>query len=273
MLNEDIEVAQKIVERNHFSNITNQIYHNQSFIYATTNEKIKEYQEYLKNRKKVLSVISSGDQILNTILENSLHIDGYDISCFPKYFMELKRAAILELSLEEYMDFFFHVDYHKNEEYDDLYDQIRLSLDETYKKFWDSLLNFFDWYDIYHSTLFSSQSVSAEIILQNNKYLKSENYQKLKNLLPKTTINYYLGDIANLSKTLKESYNFIHLSSIIYYVSNYRKILENLKLEENGVSLTYLYNINEKIKLGYPNCQIIPFENSKEGIMLYKKRT
>lgn len=268
----DIEIAQKIVEKNSYSNIKNQIYHNTSFIYASTNEKINRYQEYLKNRKRVLSVIASGDQILNTILENSLNIDGYDISCFPEYFLELKRAAILELSLDEYIDFFFSIDYHKNEEYDDLYDIIRLSLDEKYRKFWDSLFNFFDWYDIYHSTLFSSQTISVESILQNNEYLNPNKYQQLKNLVSKANINYYVGDIVKLSKTLKEKYDFINLSSIIYYVKNYQNLLKNLKLEENGIALTYLYNMSEEIKLGYPNSQIVQFENSKEGIMLYKKR-
>lgn len=120
----DIEIAQKIVG-NSFNNINNHIYHDKSFIFMTTNEKINKYQEYLKNRKSVLSVIASGDQILNTVLENSLNIDSYDISRFPKYLMELKRAAILKISLDEYIDFFFSIDYHKNEEYDDLYDKIR----------------------------------------------------------------------------------------------------------------------------------------------------
>lgn len=271
MLSEDIAIAQKIVEKNNFSNITNQIYHDTSFIYATTNERINMYQEYLKNKNKVLSVIASGDQILNTILENSFNIDGYDISRFPKYFMELKRAAVLELSLEEYIDFFFHIDYHKNEEYDDLYDKLRLSLDEEYRKFWDNLFNFFDWYDIYHSTLFSSQSVSTETILQNNEYLNLQKYQLLKKLLPKANINYYVGDIQKLSKTLKENYDFINLSSIIYYVKNYKNVLENLKLEEKGIALTYLYSVNEEIKLGYPSSQIVQFDDSNEGIMLYKK--
>lgn len=271
MLNDDIEIAQRIVG-NSVSNITNMPYHNSSAIYTATNEKINNYQCLLRDRKKTLSVISSGDQILNTVLEGSINIDGYDISRFPKYFLELKRASVMTLDLDEFIEFFYKVDYHKNETYDDLYfEQIRLDLDEPYRKFWDGLFNFFDWSEIYNSTLFSKQGISLDTIIQNNEYLELDNYIKLRELLKIANLNYYTGDIFDLVNRLKQEYDFINLSSIIYYVKRYNKILERLPLEQDGGALTYLYNVNKQFKLGYPNCQIIQFDNCPEGIMLYKK--
>lgn len=105
MLKEDIITAQKIVSCS-FNNMNKENYHGNSFIYRFTNEKINEYQKYLENRKKVLTVTASGDQILNSVLAGTKEIDSYDISRFPRYFFELKKAAILSLSKEEYLQFF-----------------------------------------------------------------------------------------------------------------------------------------------------------------------
>lgn len=105
MLKEDIIIAQKIVSCS-FNNMSKENYHGNSFIYRFTNEKINEYQKYLENRKKVLTVTASGDHILNSVLAGTKEIDSYDISRFPRYFFELKKAAILSLSKEEYLQFF-----------------------------------------------------------------------------------------------------------------------------------------------------------------------
>lgn len=87
MLKEDIITAQKIVSGS-FNNIGKNHYHGNSFIYRFTNEKINEYQKYLENRKKILTVTASGDQILNSVLAGTKEIDSYDISRFPQYFFE-----------------------------------------------------------------------------------------------------------------------------------------------------------------------------------------
>lgn len=94
----DLEIAQNIVSRNYQNDSNGKTFHNTSVIYRTSNERICDYIEYLKNKKKMLSVIASGDQILNSILVNSFNIDAFDISAFPKYFLKLKMAAIRALS-------------------------------------------------------------------------------------------------------------------------------------------------------------------------------
>lgn len=72
MVKTDIEKAQKIVSINNSSNlVSNTPYHENSFIYRTTNEQIDKYQSYLKNRENILSIIASGNQILDTIYEGN----------------------------------------------------------------------------------------------------------------------------------------------------------------------------------------------------------
>lgn len=269
---DDITIAQQIIG-NHYSNLKNTIYHNTSFIYTTSNEKMNLYQPYLQNKEKSLSIISSGDQILNLILSGCKQITGYDISRFTKYFLELKKAAIISLSREDFIHFFFDITHTNDDWYDEIYDQIRVNLEKEDREFWDSLINFYDWSEINQSTLFSSQTMSFTSILQNNDYLKEENYSKLKNMISKVNYEYYIEDIQVLVSKLKSQYYFINLSSIMYYISHYKDLLSKLPLKENGIALTYLYQVKEELMQAYPEGQMIPFDKSypKEGIMIYKK--
>ena len=78
---------------------------------------------------------------------------------------ELKIAAIKNLTREEFINFFFEVN-RESEYYDDIYyGKIRTPLDGQYKKFWDSLISFYDWNDIINSSLCSSQTVSINSII------------------------------------------------------------------------------------------------------------
>lgn len=83
---DDIVLAQQIVA-NRYRNIKKDIYHDTSFIFASTNEKINLYSSFYQNKNRILSVIGSGDQMLNMILSGCKQIDGFDISRFPKYFL------------------------------------------------------------------------------------------------------------------------------------------------------------------------------------------
>lgn len=267
---DDTIIAQQIIG-NQYQNIKKNIYHDTSFIFPTTNEKINLYKTFFQKRKKALSVIGSGDQILNLILSGCKNIDGFDISRFPKYFLELKKAGILSLTVEEFISFFFDITYQKDEMYDDMYWNMRDYLKEEDRNSWDGLLNFYDWSFINQSTLFSSQTVSLNNILENNDYLKKENYQKLKELILLSQTRYYIDDIQHLTVTTKETYDFINLSSIMYYMEHYKEFLKQLPLTQDGIALTYLYEVKEKLKTGYSNCEILPFKDCKEGVMIYKK--
>ena len=274
MKTNDISIAQKIVE-NTKSNYGEVMFHNNSAIYKKSNEQIKNYQNYLENRKKVLSVIASSDQIINCILTGTKEIDAFDISRFPKYFMYLKLAALEALSRDEYSDFFYgYID--TSERHDDMYfDLIRDNLDKENKEFWDSLFNFYDWYDIYNSALFSSEIVVQSLVEKNNKYLDKNEYKKLKDMVRKVNINTHEGDIIKLIDKFKDSYDLAYLSNIVYYVkrTEYKEMLDKLNLENSGVALTYLYNIDDNVRNFFrgKNYKIDQFENDDSGVLVYKK--
>ena len=153
MINDDIKAAQKIVSHSK-SNVSEKPYHSNSFIYRTTNEEISKYQFLLENKDSILSVIASGNQILNNIFAGGKNITGFDISTFPKYYLNLQVGALEVFNLDEFIKFFYEDI--EDSEYDDMYDLIHPFLDKETRLFWDGLLNYFDFSEIKDSTLFSS---------------------------------------------------------------------------------------------------------------------
>lgn len=275
MVKDDVVLAQKIISRSEFNFGCENTFHNSSAIYRFSNERLQDYGEYFVNRNKILSVISSGDQILNAILNGVKDIDAFDISVFPKYFLYLKIGAIKSLSREEYLNFFCDTNY-SAEDYDDMYERIRENLDEEIKEFWDGLFDFFDWQDIYNSTLFSSEPYFTSTAIEQNRYLQNdESYNRLRDSINDVNINIYEGNIFDLVNSLNNRYDLIYLSNIFYYndANDYRELLCKLLLTDNGITITYLYRVNEKIKKFFSSdgYEFEKFVNVDSGIMIYHK--
>jgi len=252
-VNDDLVVAQKIMERDYF-NFGGVTYHDTSVIYKVSNEVISAvpYQKSLMNKEKVLSVIASGDQILNSVLCGSTVIDGFDVSVFPKYFLQLKLAAISKLNREDFIQFFL-----ENPKYSDIfsydtYEKIRENLSEDALVFWDGLFDYYDGYDIYNSTLFSSELYTTKAQSVMNPYLKEQNYDLLKEKIKNVKLRFFDGNIFKLIDTLKDGYDLVNLSSIIYYnemyFRDYLDFLHRLPLNERGIAITYLYDVFGKSK-------------------------
>lgn len=276
MLADDIALAQKIVSGSNFNvSLQGQPYHSSSFIYRKTNEKINEYQTYLQGRKKVASVIASGNQILNSVYEGANDITAFDISSFPEYYFKLQLAAISVYLRDELCDFLYN-DSMNDEVKDDMYFGINTKLDFETKKFWDSLFQFFDWSDIKQSTLFSSDAIFLDQVIEQNKYLQSDVcYEQLRHNLRDTNFDFYTGDICSLAKNFPVEYDFINLSSIVYYkkIAEYQQLLKELPLQEQGQVLTYLYDVLQvEDSLAMPNCSFEKFSNDSSGVMIYTKR-
>ena len=278
MLKDDIIIAQKIVS-NSYSNINfEKPYHEHSFIYKTTNEYAVAYQKLLNLKKSIIGVTASGDQVLNSVLAGIYDIDCYDISVFPKYFLELKIAAIKALNEEEFIKYFFKSEYYS--EFDnDIYDKVRKFLSPWAMKFWDSLYNFFDGYEIYNSTLFSSEPYNLQHQKERNPYLN--NYDELKNRIEIVNINYHEGNVYNILNKLEKKYDFINLSSIIYYepnlLKNYKEfVINNKNINDEGIILTYLYKLKKDVLLALreyfyePGFNIETYQN--DGLLIYQKK-
>ena len=108
-----------------------------SRIYTFTTENINGYIKYfdLKN-KSLLTVGSSGDQILNAYFYCARDITLFDINPYAKYYVYLKVAAILSLTYDEFQCFFFKrgIDNNSNKDVfsSDLFNKMNLNYYETW---------------------------------------------------------------------------------------------------------------------------------------------
>lgn len=277
--NDDIKHAQKILERTATNIDMKNSFHKNSFIYKFSNENVAGYYNYLLGREKSLQVISSGDQILNSVLAGNYNIDGFDISTFPKYFLNLKIAAIKTIEYFDFTKFFIDDTHTDGEYYDDVYSTISKELDTDNKTFWDSLFNFYDWYEIYNSELFSKEPYNKKTVIDHNKYLQDNHYLELRKKLNNLNLNTYTSEVTELVQKTKKKYNLINLSNIIYYIKlkKYIKILDNIDLIDNGICISYIYDVSKKVEEKINsislsnNIYLDNIENSNSKVLIYKK--
>ncbi len=267
MLKDDIYMAQQIVMGNKGKD-NEKIFHNNSFIYKLTNENLTEIIKYFKDKNSILTVTASGDQILNAILSGVKSIDSFDISRFPKYFYELKSAAIKEIDKGDFLRFFCG-DITDDFIADELYDNIRKSLDNENELFWDSLFNFFDYSELLTSPLFSNEPTRVKNVIKNNPYLQEDNYYKLREFLADINIKHYNVDISEI-KDINTEYELIYLSNILAYINRnkYINILEEISDKKRSELISYSYNldrIDEKVFVKER------FKNSNSGVAIFRR--
>ena len=249
--------AQEIVSNSKSNLVSNTPYHENSFIYRTTNEQINKYQDFLKNRENTLSIIASGNQILNTIYEGTKNITGFDISTFPKYYLELQIAALNTFGLKDYINFIYgDID---DEEFDDMYYTINPILDKESREFWDGLLNFFDFSEITASTLFSNEIVFPRNITKKNIYLQNEeNYEKTHR--------------AFMEAQMENEYQYEHL--MVYYTFRYfmRAFYDNNLLEKAQFAVASFLMVRDMdVMVWMKNGQKFDLQDRIETTKVYAK--
>lgn len=234
---------------------------NFSYIYPFTTENISGYIDKfdLKN-KSLLTLGSSGDQVINAALKGSKEQTVLDICPFTKYYFYLKKAALLTLNYEEFIKFFCYEGYPNTFENNynafsiEIYDKIKLVLKELDKEsfiFWDVLFKKFYAFKI-RQGLFSKDEDSFKFLKNMNLYLSDENmFNKSKLTIIDINPKFLTGDIFKLK--LDKKYDNIFLSNLCTYhsINELKKLINNLNtnLSENGSMLIgYLYDTKRDSK-------------------------
>lgn len=257
-MHKDIEFLKNILL--HDKTITKDNYF--SHIYPFTNENLYAYYKNIDfKNKEVLSVVGSGDHILNAFLDGAKSVTAFDINPLAKHYAELKIAAIKTFDLKDYILFFYPS---KTDQYMNINKifSLRYSLKVEEVVFWsycyvklNSLNN-----------LFNCDIPKLKEIIKANEYLQDEaKYDKLRNILQEKTPKYYDANIFDLDK-LNKKYDIILLSNIaayldLYYEDDYtylrklRQIINNITNKDSLVVLSYLYGelINRRDALGIYN--------------------
>ena len=226
-------------------------------IYPFTTENIAGYIDYFDLQdKSLLTVGSSGDQIINAAFKGAKDITLLDINPYAKYYYYLKAAGILELNLTDFNEFFRYNDYPKVFKYNKkVFDKASYkklkstlkSLDNDSYLFWDEL---FDMYQPDHIrfSLFSNDEYGTSILGKSNLYLQSENtYDETKTKLKELRPEFINEDI--FKSNLTKNYDNIWLSNIACYL--YQDKIKGMtdkfadKLAVDGkLLISYLYSID-----------------------------
>lgn len=223
-------------------------------VYPFTTEDISGYMGKLDIQdKKVFTVGSSSDQVLNSILLGAKEVTLFDISENTKDFFERKKEIILTSS--------------KNEVYDKVVNMSGVEFQDD---------------------LFSKNDVA-----KMNLYLNDdESFERLKERLQQVKVDIITGDIFNIENSkLREKYDLMFLSNVLQYlkVSDNEKIEDVVYtifsslgsyLKNSGyIQLFYLYGsiypqgfIKILSKFEEHNIEVskIKCDNSKDSIILVK---
>lgn len=176
---------------------------NFQLIYPFTTENISGYiNEFELKGKTLMTVGSSGDQIINGALYGCKSITSLDINPYTKFYTYLKIACLLEVERNEFLEFLRLIDFpkvfknnkepFKVETYNKIKKTLRLLDYESYL-IWDELLQTFSPIDI-RKNLFSCDENSTDVIIKSNPYLKSEEaYYETREKIKKNRAKLYHG--------------------------------------------------------------------------------
>lgn len=233
-------------------------------IYPFTTENISGYfkEKDIKD-KSVLTVGSSTDQALNTFMMGAKDVTIFDVNPFTKYYFELKKSAIINLNINEFLEFICYLNYPKshfknnNSLNEETYKKISENLSKESLYFWNYLFDTFK-YRFIRQRLFTDDEYSFKYIKKFNNYLNEQNYKLLKEKIINFNPDFITSNLISLPKHLNKTYDTIYLSNISHYLEEYnfslnqfrKNILELLNyLNTNGtIYIAYLYDMKETTK-------------------------
>lgn len=226
-----------------------------SRLYPFTTENISGYiDKFDLYNKSLLTVGSSGDQVINFSFLKPSSQTVIDICPYTKFYFYLKKAAIMVFDYEEYLSFFCYKDYPKfckdnilvfeKDKYGKLKSLLRL-LDFESFLFWDELFSSFSPVTV-RKNLFEDDEDKYRVLCGMNLYLKNkEYYNRIKNVIRDVNPIFIIGNIFNCQ--IDCLYNNIFLSNIGKYhkVDEFKLLVEKMSnnLDDSGRMLVcYLYN-------------------------------
>ena len=256
-MNRDLIMAKKMIEYKPNQNL---ILKNHYPIYLFTNENLASMLNNIDlNKKSILTVCSSSDQLFNFLLSGSNKIETFDKNKLSKYLFYLKKAAIINLDYDTFIKFFINKSLRNNKLFSkDIYKEIRNSIPKgKIRLFWDELFNNYNNI-LYKSNLFYNNKTPSKNIIKCNNYLNNEdNYNRLKKILNNYG-NLKFQNINIFNEKIKINYklDFIYLSNILDYLKINNKIEYLKKTKEIILSLSENLKVTGTIGFSYLFCYL-----------------
>lgn len=256
--------------------------------YFFTNEDMHLYRKEDLKDKRVLTVTSSGDHALNSIINGAKTIDSFDINLYSKYISALKIAMIKRYNYHEFYKKVEWIILNKNFRYNEktsIIEDIKdyLTLDE-YK-----FLSYLDSVFIKDHNAFYN-IINLSVINNLNRYEKQKDYKILKKNLKDVNITYYDCDVLDINKELNyNKYDVIYMSNVLEHIlcsgnfkckENYQtimKILDELMIPGSKI-YGYDFSFISDYKANLPKELLYNYEETlgkrekieEKAFMLYK---
>lgn len=263
-------------------------------IYPFTTENITGYMNDLDlSNKKIITVTGSSDHIINSILKGATEITTFDVNPLTKIYMDLKLAAMSQLSFEDFLQLFLY----NTKKYIDNDIISMFDMPEKSKKFWlNYLLQNNNNFDVITSKLFNTKYYNSDSKLWQNMYLNKESYNQVKELLKKCNIRFINANLNELH--INENYDYMFLSNISDYINlmypengiyQYRDLMYCFLKNIRAIYFAYLYDIGngnprsdidclDKVQNLFDKIEIKKFrsaleneENTKDGVLILRR--
>ena len=218
------------------------------YIYAT--EMVSDYYAALDIRgKKVLSIVGSGDQIINAYYFGAKEVIGFDINKRAEFILELKIEAVKNLAYLDFLNFFGKEMGEGTFDYC-FYKTFKNSLSPKTRRFFDQIYQEFneDGCKLIKSDYFRQRSMIKAGAKDVNIYLKNQaNYLKCRKILQKVNLKFVKLDINNISASqkIKGKFDLINLSNVLNYLTASTEEKDLLK-----ILVMTMKNISKRLKLG-----------------------
>ena len=243
---------------------------NYNLVYRNSNENLGEYFKHfpIKNGN-VLTILSSGDQVLQSVYCGAKNIYTFDYNPLAIYMGKLKISSLYHLDYNSFMNYFNNYDI-------SYYKKIRDYLDDNTRLFWDK---------IYKNIKYRNQ-FDHFIQLGNNynskeSYSYYNNYYETQNKIDNVSINYYCTDVYDILNFLPSNikldavflsniFDWMNLKNKVRYPLFIKKELFNY-MNDDGMIAVYS-SVN-----GYKDTPLdIIFNDyinvdSKNKVLVYKK--
>ena len=261
------------------------------FIYPFTTENISQYINFFDLvDRSLFTVGSSGDQTINAISKGANKVTLVDLNPLTKYYYFLKVAAILELNLDEILDFIKYNKFTDTESeglfsktyFERIKGALRLIDSDSYN-FWNDLFSMVSNIDI-KNRLFHPDN-RKEVIIECNPYLQNvENYKLARERIERVQPIILTENVVDYSG--KEKSDNIWLSNVAGHLSKkdrlrlFRNMLMQLN-KDGALLMEYLYIYNDSRTLGYKDVpgftkEIQEFKGSegrdlKDAALIYRR--
>ncbi len=265
-LKKDIEESIKLLRngRAYFNDNNEQIgFMRYDSIYPYNNEGIKYYYTDQNYDGNILTVASSGDHMLHSILMGATDITLFDINRLTKYYCNLKLAGVRTLGYNDFFSFFGN----KSNEAPalnniDLYEKVREAMSQDDRLYWDSLYDNGICDINVRRRLFNLVSDPSA-----NAYYDLEKYVELSGMAIEnfTEPKFIESDILCLPDFLEpeKTYSSIFLSNISDYLKGdkldkYAKVLSKelyARLDDGGIIVGAIPKAHEIL---YGRCSTNP---------------